>query len=74
MLKEFDAGSIRKDNKSVSDLENIFSKYENINNSSFDSSETYTIHSVKGETHRSTLVANIEFDKKDDSQVSFTDI
>ena len=74
LLKEFDAGSIRKDNKSVSDLENIFSKYENINNSSFDSSETYTIHSVKGETHRSTLVANIEFDKKDDSQVSFTDI
>jgi DNA helicase-2/ATP-dependent DNA helicase PcrA len=46
---------------------------EKVENSSADTSKIFTIHSVKGETHRSTLVADITFESNR-PYVSFLDI
>ncbi len=73
LLKEFDAGRINKNNKIIKDLTNIFFSLEKVENSSEDVSKIFTIHSVKGETHRSTLVADIKFESKR-PYVSFLDI
>lgn len=61
------------------DLENIEAEFKNIffkDNQAHPVSEEvndiYTIHSVKGETHRSSLVINI--DDKNNSDISFTSI
>ncbi|MCT0497466.1 hypothetical protein EFL48_00265 [Lactococcus cremoris] len=73
LLKEFDAGRINKNSKIIKDLTNIFFSLEKVENSSVDVSKIFTIHSVKGETHRSTLVADIKFESKR-PYVSFLDI
>ncbi|HCS86870.1 UvrD-helicase domain-containing protein [Lactococcus garvieae] len=62
LLKEFNAGQINKKSNIIKDLTNLFSSLENVEDSSVDVSKIFTIHSVKGETHRSTLVADIAFE------------
>ncbi|MGX9818220.1 UvrD-helicase domain-containing protein [Lactococcus lactis] len=73
LLKEFNAGQINKKNNIIKDLTNLFSSLEKVENSSVDVSKIFTIHSVKGETHRSTLVADIAFESSR-PYVSFLDV